>query len=1110
MMRPAIFAIPLLLATLVANPQAEDWRAEDWPTFRNDNHRSGKTAQRLDAETLVQQWVWQSPQPPQTAWAGPAKWDAFAGIRGLRSMRNYDPVFHPIAVGDSVYFGSSADDSVYCLDAKTGRPRWVFTTDGPVRIAPAWVDGRLYFGSDDGYAYCLDANSGRLVWKYTPSPDAKRILNNGRMISLWPCRTGVLVAGETAYFAAGMLPWKESYLCAVDTGTGQPDGPRRYVHKQSGRSMEGAMLASTERLFVPQGRIPPLLFDRTTGDGLGSLDGKGGGGCFILLTDDDHVMHGPGNKTGWISDSNAQNRERLAAFPGGNAMVVDGPIAYVLTDTQLAAMDRSTRKAKWTRPCESPYELILADDVLFVGGRDKVEAFRADDGEPLCQIDVNGKAYGLAVANGRLLVSTDEGAVYSFRPGNRPVQPKSPKVPAEPEPTETITLAMGPYLQFTDPDTAVVRWETAEPSPTILEYGTGDEPSRVINRQLKRSHEATLDNLRKDTVYQYAIKRKTNGQGEEQSTERFECDTFFNYSRLPVDGTAHVYPKEGTASNIAEKILATSGISRGICLMLGTDSGQMAFQLAKQSQLRVIAVETDPAAVALSRAKLRQAGVYGARVTVHQVDSLNELPFVEGFANLVVSKSPDVRFDDSFQRWAKPDGGIVCLVKNTQCTVQVRAATEKTGVWSHQYGLPDNSGYAGESLQGAGSADDLSVQWLGRPGPRAQADRNGRKPSPLSTGGRLFMQGLNRMIAIDAHNGTILWSLEVPHFERFNMPRDCSNWCADEEHVYAAIRDRCWQIDAADGNVAKSYRVLPDPNRDGQYDWGYIASHGDSLIGSTVRQGTSWTNFWGGGGAGWYDSKSGEVTFKIGSDRLFSLDKASGKTRWSYAGLIINPTITITGGRVYFVQCRNTKVLESDSRRLGTAELWQDQFLVALDVETGKKVWEKPLDTADGNVVFYMAAGGGKLVVVACDTQYNVHAFNAADGSAAWDVHFPWPGADHGKHMSRPAIVGGRVFVRPKVIDLANGKLLEGDMPGGGCGTYALTDNLVIFRSGNVTLWDHGANRTTAFGRLRPGCWLSTIPASGMLLSPEAGGGCSCGNWLETSIGFAPKNTQRP
>jgi hypothetical protein len=26
-----------------------------------------------------------------------------------------------------------------------------------------------------------------------------------------------------------------------------------------------------------------------------------------------------------------------------------------------------------------------------------------------------------------------------------------------------------------------------------------------------------------------------------------------------------------------------------------------------------------------------------------------------------------------------------------------------------------------------------------------------------------------------------------------------------------------------------------------------------------------------------------------------------------------------------------------------------------------------------------------------------------------------------------------------------------------------------------------------------------------MLLAPEGGGGCSCGNWLETSVGFLPK-----
>ena len=67
--------------------------AADWPTYRHDNRRSCVTPERLDAGRLAPAWTFRSAQPPRPAWAGPAKWDAYAGIRGLRSMREYDPVF---------------------------------------------------------------------------------------------------------------------------------------------------------------------------------------------------------------------------------------------------------------------------------------------------------------------------------------------------------------------------------------------------------------------------------------------------------------------------------------------------------------------------------------------------------------------------------------------------------------------------------------------------------------------------------------------------------------------------------------------------------------------------------------------------------------------------------------------------------------------------------------------------------------------------------------------------------------------------------------------------------------------------------------------------------
>ena len=79
---------------------------EDWPTYRHDNHRSGATAEKIDAAKLELKWVHKAALAPRPAWAGPAKWDAYAGIRGLRSMRNYDPVFHVIVVDGSVYYGS--------------------------------------------------------------------------------------------------------------------------------------------------------------------------------------------------------------------------------------------------------------------------------------------------------------------------------------------------------------------------------------------------------------------------------------------------------------------------------------------------------------------------------------------------------------------------------------------------------------------------------------------------------------------------------------------------------------------------------------------------------------------------------------------------------------------------------------------------------------------------------------------------------------------------------------------------------------------------------------------------------------------------------------------
>lgn len=1153
--------LPLLLALSLSLPSL----AADWPTYQHDARRSGASDETLAVSRLRLAWTWRSPQPPQPAWAGPARWDAYAGLRDLPSMRNYDLAFHAIAAGDAVYFGSSADDTVRCLDAETGREIWSFMADAPVRLAPTWSAGKLYFGSDDGFVYCLQAADGQLRWKFQPAPPRPKVLHNGRFISLHPCRTGVLVDEGTAYFAHALLPWEPSYLCAVDADTGRAEGPGRYLRKLDGMTLEGTPAATSDLLVYPQGRVAPQLFRRADGQDQGQVK-KSSGGSIVVVSLDASLFHGPGadSRRGDIRRSDPHSLEMIASHGRGNALVCAGAKTYMLTDDALVASDLVQGSVRWSVPCDLPHALIASGSVLVAGGRDEVGAFAAEDGKLLWRHPVQGNAFGLAVARGRLLVSTDEGVLHAFidlagqthevrdegtalRDEQLAAATAAEPFPAASPPSEPLRLAAGPWLQFAAPSEVVVRWQTAEPTASELVYGLDESAWQVADPTPKTDHELRLCGLRHKRLYWYAIRGQRDGQPV--TTERFECDLRCNYSPPPLTAQTDLDldRDDGLFSQTAQDILARTGVRDGICLVYGSGDGRLAWHLARHSRLRVIGVETDLQRVETSRQALARTGGYGSRVAIHHVESLADLPLIGRFANLVVSERmladgqcPGTAAE--VWRALRPDGGVACLGQPAgtphplsaerlqawlaDSPLPARLASDDRGVWAsctcpplpgagqwtHLYGDADNSGYGGEQLSGVAGSQNMAVQWLGEPGPRFQADRNGRKPAPLSTAGRLYLQGLQRIVTLDAYNGTVLWSLELPGLERFNMPRDCGNWCADRQYLYAAVHDRCWRIDAASGRVVDLLEVVPATNADWQYDWGYLAVDDRRVIGSAVKQGTAWTDFWGGENAGWYDARSGPVTFKVCSDNLFARDKISGRPLWTYrAGVILNSTITLAGGRIYFVECRNPSVKDAAERRIGSPELWQDQVLVALDAETGSTAWEHPLQTQPGDVVFYLAHSRDRLVVTASTNgQYHVYGLSAERGEPVWEQQFSWPGGkgDHGKAMSRPAIVGDHVYVRPAVMALADGALSPLRIPDGKCGTYACTADALIFRTLTVSMWNRHSGALTDWRRLRPDCWLSTIPAAGMLLSPEGGGGCSCGTWLETSIGFMPIDRQ--
>jgi outer membrane protein assembly factor BamB len=447
--------------------------ATDWPTYRFDNRRSGVTPESIQVP-LTSDWTHISVTPPQTAWTGPAKWDSYANIRRLESMRNFDPAFFVIAVNDLVYFGSSVDDAVHCLDAKTGREKWVFHTDGPVRLPPSWHKGKVYFGSDDGHAYCLDAAQGALVWRRKPADKETLLLNNGKLISHWPCRTGVLVQDDIAYFGASLLPWENSYLCAVDAQTGDDEGPGRYRITLEHLTMQGAMLATQTHLYLPQGRQRPEMFERRTGRSIGGFGSSGQGGIFAVVTRTDEFVHGRGQNhgsDGELRGFDADSRDYFVTFPKATRIVLTEEVAYLNTGAELVGFARARylelakRKTQlqaqqktiqeqlkklrnqenglagkklieertlieselatlppkmaacylWKTDADCPHDLILAGETLFAGGDDRVAAFDTTTGKMRWSAPVTGRAHGLAVANGRLFVSTDRGTIHCFQ-----------------------------------------------------------------------------------------------------------------------------------------------------------------------------------------------------------------------------------------------------------------------------------------------------------------------------------------------------------------------------------------------------------------------------------------------------------------------------------------------------------------------------------------------------------------------------------------------------------------------------------------------------------------------------------------------------------------------
>jgi outer membrane protein assembly factor BamB len=940
-----------------------------WPTYLHDNARSGITPEQL-ALPLELAWSYRAPLPPDPAWPPPAKQDFWHNKHALKARVTYDRAFQVISDGERVWFGSSADDQVRCLDQHTGREIWSVYTEGPVRLAPTLYQEKLYFGSDDGCAYCVEAATGIQVWKKRAIETDRRLPGNGRMISTWPIRTGILVENNQARFAAGLFPTQGVFQYVLDAQTGE-----ELVRGELGFSPQGYMELKGNQLMVSQGRAPQAFVDRL-------------------------------------------KRTGKAITP------------------QLEAM-----------PEDYPYAWIGAGTHRFGGGEGKVAAFAAEDGRQLWQDNVEGNPYSLAVAGDSLLVSTSAGMIYCYRTAGTPKRPGPP------------------------------RGSSNEPD---------DEPLPII-------------------------------------------------------------------AQAAERIVQLAGNAPGWCLVLNSHDGHLPHALSKLAPWKIVAATQSPSATHRARKNIaREQG--DRRVAVHQLDS-SELPYQSQLFNTIVVDGglsgeiprysasslfrllrpggeailgltaknlgqAEAAVDPVYRRiltgWAKELPEDAYAWNDQGEFVITKPAKQGTGSWSHMYANPANTSCSEDQLVG----NKFHLQWFGQPGPREMLDRHHRTVPPLVVDGRIFVPADNRVIAVDAYNGTILWDQETPYSRRVAAMRDAGSMAAAADRVYVATAGECVALDAKTGE--QMLRTPVPPATDGQpRHWGYVALMKNGLFGSATKPGAS---------RGEHSRQQINETYWddvpiVTSDYLYRLDRHSGELVWRYdptGGALLNPTFTIGGRRVYFIESKNPATLSEKTGRSKLSDfLGQGAQLVALDRDSGKELWRQDVPLEQITQHLYLCYAKEKLIAVGTRNErqllrntvrYDVAAFAAADGASLWQTtqdQGQGVNGDHGEQDHHPTIVGDTVIVEPKAYDLNTGEPIAGwsfARGGHGCGTISASAKSLFFRADNPTMVDlaTGTNqKVTAVSR--PGCWINIIPADGLLLIPEASSGCTCNFSIQASMAFAPE-----
>ncbi|MDA3926621.1 MAG: PQQ-binding-like beta-propeller repeat protein [Kiritimatiellae bacterium] len=1053
----------------------------DWPMFRADASRSGYSPEPLP-EKLELLWDYDNGLPSSPAWPS-------------SSRITFDFANQPIIVGDLVIFGCSASDRVVAIDAASGKVRWTFFAGGPIRFAPAALKDRIFVASDDGFIYALGVKDGALLWKHRGGPNDRMCMGNGRMISRWPARGGPVVMDDTVYYTAGIWPSDGIYLYALNTETGDVvwsndsaggmymPQPHPGANANSGVVPQGYLLASENQLFVPTGRAVPAAFELSSGKFQYyclQKNGHFGGarallsgpyvinaGCFLEQSDGSLSARAGRGVFSVLPDGVLRTTgERLCVYRWVDKTAKHGKGDEVKT-VHYRGLDESQRVELEDESSQSKLAASIAEKIPSLRNLYRTEIkFKEEDRRVAGQ---TGIEHTLSMS--RPDVEALGGGVVPFM------------ATAYERHYEVIAAAKeavcgGPgVVRVLNIEDGSIRWEGKVKGDAL---GLAAANSKLIV-STSLGH-----------VYCFG----SSGVSKKGIIPEIQ---------KPDDEGSSIY------AAAAKEIVKKSGVKKGVCVDLGCGQGELALELSKISDLRIIGINPDPAEVDKARRMLAAAGVYGKRVSIH-VGSPDRTDLPCDIANLIVSSqtlSGDKNFFNAaeVERLQRPYGGVICTGFPGKLTIKRSEPMEGAGSWTHQNCNPANTICSlDKNIHGP-----LEMAWF-RDGPIEIADRHAQAPAPLFSQGVLVVEGVHGVCALDAYNGQSLWQYAIPDVlsDWDGVHHDLgvgdvgSNFCLSDNAVFVRSEEGCHKLDLSSGVKVKEFKTPVEPDSKDR-NWGYVAFADGILFGSVLNNehitSPRYTN----------------IRLRNESVLFFAMDAESGKLLWKYKPeqSIRNNSIAIAGGKVYLIDRsiasadriiepkRNGKhlpVLKSGEHEGGT--------LLALDAKTGKVLWRNENDIFGTQ----LAAGIQQNVLlmsyyavkhnffkIPSEVGGRMAGFDLASGKRIWDIK-----ADY---KTRPIINGDMIYSEGGAWKLKTGVAVPWKFERSyGCGQITGSTHMLLFRSATLGYLDlTRGSGTENYGGIRPGCWFNTIPAGGRVLVPDGASKCSCSYQMRSWISLQPE-----